>query len=124
MSNRPSTPIRTVVNGVYGSVAEFDIESRSKMITSQKRLEKVMQPPRGHTRASSMAQSQVLGNTLAASMSKQMQSNQNLFKLNKFSNVESRVSKHHNNNATENKMRSRQSLQARTMKNPMSKKQV
>ena len=34
MANRPSTPIRTVVNGVYGSVAEYDIAGRSKVISS------------------------------------------------------------------------------------------
>ena len=28
MPNRPSTPIRTVVNGVYGVVADFEITNR------------------------------------------------------------------------------------------------
>ena len=110
MSNRPSTPIRTVVNGVYGSVAEYDINTRSKNIVSQKKLDKVAKPSRCHTRASSLAQNQVLGNTLAAAMKNNSGSNANLFKLNKFANVESRVAKNHTNNPKEINQRSRQSL--------------
>ena len=54
--NRPSTPIRTVVNGVYGTVASFELTERSKCVSSQKRLELGTKPSRGHTRASTMAQ--------------------------------------------------------------------
>ena len=62
--NRPSTPIRTVVNGVYGTVASFELTERSKNVTSQKKFEKYAKPSRGHTRASTMAQDEVLRNTL------------------------------------------------------------
>jgi len=55
-ANRPSTPIRTVVNGVYGTVASFDQTERSKNATSQRKIEKYTKPSRGHTRASTMAQ--------------------------------------------------------------------
>ena len=58
--NRPSTPIRTVVNGVYGTVAEFEIGSRNNGIVSQKLAEKVTKPSKAHTRASTLAQDQVL----------------------------------------------------------------
>jgi len=62
--NRPSTPIRTVVEGVYGTVAHFEHSARQTGIESQKKLEKFTKPSRGHTRASTMASEQVLRNTL------------------------------------------------------------
>ena len=62
--NRPSTPIRTVVNGVYGTVASFEMTARSKEATSCRKLERVTKPSRGHTRASTMAQDKVLSSTL------------------------------------------------------------
>jgi hypothetical protein len=96
MPNRPSTPIRTVINGVYGTVAQYEIDSRTKTITSQKKLEKYYKPSRGHTRASTMACGQVLTNTLSAAI-KNQESAAELFKLKKFSNVESRVGKYHAN---------------------------
>ena len=59
-----------MVNGVYGTVASFELTERSKCVSSQKRLEKVTKPSRGHTRASTMAQDQVLRNTLQAGLEK------------------------------------------------------
>ena len=55
MPNRPSTPIRTVVNGVYGVVADFEITNRQADIVSAKIAEKVTKPSKAHTRASTMA---------------------------------------------------------------------
>ena len=69
--NRPSTPIRTVVNGVYGTVAEFEINNRTDSIVSQKVAEKTTKPSKCHTRASTMAQENVLRNTLSAGFAKQ-----------------------------------------------------
>ena len=107
--NRPSTPIRTVVNGVYGTVATFEITERSKGIESTKRFEKNMRPSRGHTRASTMAQDQVLRNTLAAGVERK-ESAASLFKLKKFQQVNSRVGQHHKN---EPHRKSRQSCDLR-----------
>ena len=56
MPNRPSTPIRTVVNGVYGVVADFEITNRQADIVANKRCEKVTKPSKAHTRASTLAQ--------------------------------------------------------------------
>ena len=68
--NRPSTPIRTVVNGVYGTVAEFEINNRTSGIVSQKRAEKTTKPSKAHTRASTMAQDNILRNTMSAGLTK------------------------------------------------------
>ena len=69
-ANRPSTPIRTVINGVYGTVAEYELTCRNSTISSQKQLEKRMKPSRGHTRASTMANEKVLQSTLTAGLAK------------------------------------------------------
>uniref|UniRef100_A0A7S3I7F5 Uncharacterized protein n=1 Tax=Favella ehrenbergii TaxID=182087 RepID=A0A7S3I7F5_9SPIT len=98
MPNRPSTPIRTVVNGVYGVVAEFEITNRQGDIVTQKRCEKTTRPSKAHTRASTMAQDQILRTTLSAGV-KQREIDQELFKLNKFKHVNARVGKHHVNEA-------------------------
>ena len=101
-ANRPSTPIRTVINGVYGTVAEYELGCRTTTITSQKTLERKMKPSRGHTRASTMANEKVLQSTLTAEMMKQA-SAKDFFTLNKFKKVESRVSKNHTNDKTRNR---------------------
>jgi len=113
--NRPSTPIRTVVNGVYGTVAEYEIGSRTKNITSQKKLEQVTKPSRGHTRASTMASEQVLGNTLRSGVTMK-DCAKDLFKLSKFKNVTSRVGQFHNNDPkyVSNLRKGRQSVQVHT----------
>ncbi len=82
-ANRPSTPIRTVVNGVYGTVADYELSARSKGFASSRRLEQVIKPSRGHTRATTMASEQVLRNTLTASVRRE-DSAKDLFKLKKF----------------------------------------
>ena len=82
-ANRPSTPIRTVVNGVYGTVADYELTARSRGIASSRRIESIAKPSRGHTRASTLAQKQVLENTLTAGV-KREDSAKDLFKLRKF----------------------------------------
>ena len=96
--NRPSTPIRTVVNGVYGTVASFEMTARSKDATSTRKLERVTKPSRGHTRASTMAQDKVLSSTLKVGLA-QHEANSDLFKLKKFKGVTSRVGVYHANDA-------------------------
>ena len=64
--SRPQTPIRTVVNGVYGHVAAFQIGTRQNGLNSQKRIEKAKVLSKAHTRASIFAQDKVLKNTLVA----------------------------------------------------------
>ena len=95
-ANRPSTPIRTVVNGVYGTVADFEMTERSRGFASTRRLEMLHKPSRGHTRATTMASDQVLRNTLTAKVNRE-DSNTDLFKLRKFQNVESRLTGFHVN---------------------------
>ena len=105
MPNRPSTPIRTVVNGVYGVVADFEITNRQADIAQNKRTEKVTKPSKAHTRASTLAQDQILRSTLTNSL-KAKDHEADLFKLNKFKNINSRVGQHHTNDPR----RSRQGL--------------
>ena len=109
-SVRPTTPIRTVVNGVYGAVASFEISNRVSGIESKRRIDSSVKPSRRHTRATTLAQDSVLRNTLTAgltrkdsflgsttsSMGSGFQFGDNmsktLFKLRKYRNVSSRVS--------------------------------
>ncbi len=53
------------MNGVYGTVAEFEIKNHTAGVTSLKRVEKYQKPSRGHTRASTMAHEQIFRNTLS-----------------------------------------------------------
>ena len=112
-SNRPQTPIRTVVNGVYGAVASFEISNRVTGIESKKRINSSVKPSRKHTRATTLAQDSVMRNTIGG-LSRQEgllsstssiksgfqfgETNSNtLFKLRKYRNVSSKVSKFHSN---------------------------
>ena len=90
MPNRPSTPIRTVVNGVYGVVADFEITNRQADIVTAKIAEKVTKPSKAHTRASTMAQDQILSNTITNSL-RTKETDRDLFKLNKFKGITSKV---------------------------------
>ena len=59
LPNRPSTPMKTVICGTYGNVAEFEAKTRSKDVLRQKIAEKLHKPSRNHTRASTLCSSQV-----------------------------------------------------------------
>ena len=59
LPNRPSTPMRTIICGTYGNVAEFEAKSRSKDVLRQKIAEKIYRPSRNHTKASTLYSSQV-----------------------------------------------------------------
>ena len=63
--------MRTVLNGVYGTVASFEITSKNEDIGTKKRLEVSLKPSRRHTRATSLAQESVLRNTLTAGLKRQ-----------------------------------------------------
>lgn len=52
-ANRPQTPIRTIVNNHYGSIAELQQSKKNSSILTLKKQLKQKAPPRGHTRASS-----------------------------------------------------------------------
>jgi hypothetical protein len=107
-----------VVNGVYGAVAEYEIDNRTKNITSMKKLEQITKPSRGHTRASTMASEQVLGNTLRAGVTMK-DCAKDLFKLSKFKNVTSRVGQYHNNDPkyVSNLRKGRQSVNVQASQN-------
>ena len=70
-TNRPQTPMRTVLNGVYGAVASFEISNKVKGMESQKRLDSSVKPSRKHTRATTLAQDSVFRNTLNAGLNRQ-----------------------------------------------------
>ena len=91
--SRPQTPMRTVLNGVYGKVAAFTIASRQEGLITQKRAEKAKVPSKAHTRASTYAQDRVLRNTLTANAALEQPE---MFKLSKFKAVTARE-KHHVN---------------------------
>ena len=63
--------MRTILNGVYGAVASFEISNKNQNIESKRRLDSSVKPSRKHTRASTLAQEYVLRNTLTASLSRQ-----------------------------------------------------
>ena len=63
--------MRTVLNGVYGTVASFEITSKNEDNDTKKRLEESVKPSRKHTRATSLAQESVLRNTLTAGLKRQ-----------------------------------------------------
>ena len=67
-STRPQTPMRTVLNGVYGAVASFEISNKNEDIRTKNKLEIGVKPSRKPTRASSLAQESVLRNTLTAGL--------------------------------------------------------
>ena len=106
--------MRTLMNGVYGHVASFEISGRQQGITSQKVFDAARKPSRRHTRASALAQGHTLQGTLSASLRKldvlgdtfnNASSSNNgmtaggpdLFKLNKFKSIKSRISQFHTN---------------------------
>jgi len=55
MPNKPSTPIRSLINNSYGSFAELSQNHKNKSILMVKKELKNKVAPRGHTRASSAA---------------------------------------------------------------------
>lgn len=59
---RPQTPIRTIINNIYGSVAELQQSRKNSQILVLKKELKKKAPPRNHTRASSAMQSFVCDN--------------------------------------------------------------
>ena len=63
--------MRTVLNGVYGAVASFEITSKVENLGTKKKLEESAKPSRKHTRATSLAQESVLRNTLTAGLKRQ-----------------------------------------------------
>ena len=60
--------MRTILNGVYGAVASFEITNKVQGIESKKRLDLSLRPSRKHTRATTLAQESVLRNTLTVGL--------------------------------------------------------
>ena len=105
--------MRTILNGVYGAVASFEISNKCQNIESKRKLDLNVKPSRKHTRATTLAQEYVLRNTLTAGLSRNdsVKSNlssktrnggfggslsntgdvSSLFKLRKYRNVSSRI---------------------------------
>ena len=104
--------MRTILNGVYGAVASFEISNKCQNIESRRKLDLNVKPSRKHTRATTLAQEHILRNTLTAGLSRNdsVKSNlssktgnggfgslsntgdvSSLFKLRKYRNVSSRV---------------------------------
>jgi len=96
-ANRPSTPIRTVINGTYGAVAEYEAVTRNRQMNVLRKFAATAKPNRGHTRASTLCHDAIANNT-GKGVDANTKSLQNAFKLSKYKNVTSRVSLHHVNN--------------------------
>lgn len=52
--NKPSTPIRDLINSSFGSAAEIKYEKRTQNATMTKLAERMYRPSRGHTRATTL----------------------------------------------------------------------
>ena len=55
LPNKPSTPIRTVICGTYGAVAEYDQLNRNAQVKEDLRYIKSKERPRAPTKAMTMA---------------------------------------------------------------------
>jgi len=88
--NRPSTPIKAVVEGFFGDVAEQQTLARYDIVNQKQ--SRHLSELRNHTRASQLAQSHIK----TASNEDVMRSSKGLFKMTKFRNVSSRTNTHNN----------------------------
>jgi len=89
MPNRPSTPVKAVVNGYYGDAAEQRITERYELMRAQAKPLSYADA-RNHTKASHMLSQHVRSTALLETM----RSSQTLFKMNRFKNVEPRTNTH------------------------------
>mgnify|MGYP000182749423 FL=1 len=90
--NRPSTPIKDVVNEQYARVAEQRQAIKNHMNEESFRSSNKFRGARSHTKASYMAKEHL--NTTRTSLNQ----SGDLFKMSQFKDVTSRVGKHHQNN--------------------------
>ena len=87
--NRPSTPVKAVVQGFYSDVAEQQIGQRYELLKEQSKPISLVNF-RNHTRASQMVQE-----TLRSTMrDEEMRSSKTLFKMRKFQQVQPRTNTH------------------------------
>jgi len=88
-ANRPPTPVKAVISGFYGDVAEQQTATRYEILHMQSRP-KGLTDARNHTRASQMASDFLKTNV----RDEHMRSTASLFKMNKFRNVGPRTNTH------------------------------
>ena len=55
LPNRPATPMKTIMNGTYGNVAEFGMLSRNQKIMQEQKQMRTLTNPRSPTKAMLMA---------------------------------------------------------------------
>ncbi|CDW88730.1 UNKNOWN [Stylonychia lemnae] len=89
-ANRPSTPIKAVVSGFYGDVAEQQILTRYEVLKEQSKPVSLAYA-RNHTRGSQLAQDHMRETSTKDQFGT---STQNLFKMKKFQNVQPRTNTH------------------------------
>lgn len=95
-ANRPSTPIKDVVNEQYARVAEQRQAIKNHCNEECFRATNKFRGSRSHTKASSMAKEHL--NSTRTSIVNQSQSD--MFKMSQFKTVKSRVGAHHQNRGT------------------------
>lgn len=96
MPNKPSTPIRSLINNMYGSFAEVSQNHKNKSILTIKKQLKHKEAPRGHTRASSSA-TEFRSKQYKTQTEEPNESQQKMFKMQRFLNVKSKVNEFHTN---------------------------
>eukprot|EP00347_Sterkiella_histriomuscorum_P018400 403345649 len=89
--NRPSTPIKAVVSGFYGDVAEQQILTRYDILKEQAKPISLAQA-RNHTRGSQMFSDHLR----QTARDEQFRQSKTLFKMKKFQNATPRTNSHNN----------------------------
>ena len=86
---RPATPIKAVLGNFYGEVAGYEHRNKSNNIRmfDEHNRQKMLNPPKEHTRASAMANTYV-----NSGIKEQTPAAKSLFKMKKFAAVEPRTS--------------------------------
>ena len=87
--NRPSTPMKAVMSGFYGDVAEQQTLNRYEVLKEQSKPISLAQA-RNHTKASQLAQTHIK----LSSEEEKMRQSKTLFKMKKFQQVTARTNTH------------------------------
>ena len=110
--NRPSTPIKAVVEGFFGDVAEQQSLQRYEIIARSTSKRPTTSDLRGHTRASALARDHISNASITDLMRRT--TGEGLFKMRKFQNVDPRTNTHNGKNSLFNLAHKRSTSQAVT----------
>ena len=92
-ANRPSTPIKAVVEGFFGDVAEQQTVQRYQILRGTSSSGRRFSEMRAHTKASLLAKDHI---RQSAQKEDKFRNSQSLFKMGKFKNVTARTNTHNN----------------------------